>query len=53
LIFSTRNVKFEVNFGKAKDGTDREAWFAPLEGFTFVAATANPVRGTPRYDVFY
>jgi len=39
-----------VNFGKGNDGTDREAWFAPLEGFTCVAAAPNPVRGSPRFD---
>lgn len=46
---SSRNVKFEVNFGKAKDGADREAWFA-AEGYTFVAQAdeASRTRGMAR-----
>lgn len=48
---STRNLKFEVNFGIAKDGSDREAWFAPPRGFPFLANVDEEQRlpGMKRY----
>jgi heterogeneous nuclear ribonucleoprotein U-like protein 1 len=47
---SSRNTKFEVNFGKDKDGKDNENWFAPLDGFTMAAEhVATTQRGAPRY----
>ena len=34
---NSRNVKFEVNFGKTVSGEEKEAWFALAEGFEFAA----------------
>ena len=48
---SSRNVKFEANFGKNKDGSDKAACH-PQAGFTMVGtAVKNGQRGFPRYVV--
>ena len=45
---SSRNVKFDANFGKNKDGSDKEPWHAQA-GFTFVGASVKTgQRGFPR-----
>ena len=62
---SSRNYKFEVNFGNSvvceKDDAERphytikaggeakEPWFAALEGYTSAALADNKVRNVPRY----
>ena len=64
VSYSSRNYKFEVNFGKAaicekdeaerphytiKEGGDiREPWFAPIEGYTFAALMMHNVRNVAR-----
>ena len=64
VSYSSRNYKFEVNFGKAaicekdeaerphytiKEGGDtREPWFAPIEGYTFAALMGHNVRNVAR-----
>jgi len=64
-LFSSRNYKFEVNFGNSviceKDEAERphytiksggeakEPWFAALEGYTCAALGENKVRNVPRY----
>lgn len=45
---STRNVKFEVNFGKTFKGEDREAWKPTLEGYEMAANVEIKVRGPSR-----
>lgn len=50
----TRNVKFQVNFGVVKEGTetkDAENWKDPIsEGFTKLGKAEDKVGGTPRID---
>ena len=64
MFCSSRNYKFEVNFGRAavceKDeaerphytikagGELREAWFAPLEGYTFASESVDIIGNVPR-----
>lgn len=48
FYFSTKNVKFEVNFGKNLAGADTEPWFAPEEGYKFVGTEEAKQRGSPR-----
>ena len=45
---SSRNVKFDCNFGQAKDGSKRENWFAPMSGYQMAAEVTNRVSNTPR-----
>jgi len=46
---SSRNVKFEANFGKNKDGTDKEPFFPLQDGFTMAGAqVASAQRGLAR-----
>ena len=44
---SSRNVKFEANFGKNKAGEAREPAHAAMEGYTWVADSEG-VKNTPR-----
>jgi len=53
IDFSTKNVKFEVNFGKNLAGTDTEPWFAPEEGYKFVGVDEGKQRGAPRFVNFF
>jgi len=48
---SSRNVKFEANFGKKKDGSAKDQWFEPTEGYEMVAnVTEGAERNTPRIE---
>ena len=38
---NTKNVKFEVNFGKTVAGEEKEAWFPLTEGYEFAASVEN------------
>lgn len=47
---STRNVKFEINFGKTKDGTAQEPLFPLPAGFSLAGNCLDSAsRGSPRY----
>jgi len=46
---SSRNVKFEANFGKNKAGEAREPAHAAMEGYTWVADSEG-VKNTPRIE---
>ena len=49
---STRNVKFEINFGKTKDGTAQEPLFPLPAGFSLAGNCLDSAsRGSPRYFV--
>ena len=46
---SSRNVKYEINFGADKEGNARENWFAAPEGFSMAAEqVATAQRGMAR-----
>ena len=46
---SSRNVKFEINFGKDKEGKARENWFAAPEGYKMASENvADAQRGMAR-----
>ena len=45
---NTRNVKFEVNFGKTVASEEKEKWFEAPEGFVFAADHENKMRGAAR-----
>jgi heterogeneous nuclear ribonucleoprotein U-like protein 1 len=45
---NTRNVKFEVNFGKNIEGEDKDQWFGPAEGHVYAANAESKVRGAER-----
>ena len=64
LFSSSRNYKFEVNFGKTAicekdeaerphytikdEGEDKEPWFSAMEGYTFVALAESKIGNVPR-----
>lgn len=46
---SSRNIKFDANFGKAKDAIKRENWFEVLADHQMVGEVADTgIRNTPR-----
>eukprot|EP00096_Caligus_rogercresseyi_P005787 TRINITY_DN217_c0_g1_i4.p1 TRINITY_DN217_c0_g1~~TRINITY_DN217_c0_g1_i4.p1 ORF type:complete len:524 (+),score=158.84 TRINITY_DN217_c0_g1_i4:154-1572(+) len=45
---STRNIRFEVNFGKSKDGTAVEPMVPLLPGYDFPSNLAETANGPPR-----